>query len=307
MSARPILVTALGGNALIGPGQRGTATEQLANLRSPMRQLARLAGDWRLVITHGNGPQVGNLLLQQEACEAVPPLPLEVLVAQTQGQIGYLIESTLDAELATLGVTEPLLVSLVSYVVVDPADPAFHHPDKPVGPVYSEARVRELPFPTVRTAKGWRRVVASPEPVTVVEKREVRRLLAEGFIVVCCGGGGIPVSRQGRRFAGVEAVIDKDLASARLCAEIDADMLLIATDVEGVCRDFGTPRQQVIHRLRLAEAEALLRSGELPAGSMAPKVEAAVRMVRCGGRAVICHLDGIEAAVAGEAGTEIVP
>lgn len=304
---RETVVVALGGNALIRADQTGTIAEQFANLKGPLRQLARLAEHYRLVVTHGNGPQVGNLLLQQECCAAVPPLPLEILVAQTQGQIGYMIESVLDEELARLGREEQLLASLISYVVVDPADPAFATPTKPIGPVYPAAEAARLPWPTVATARGYRRVVASPRPVAIVEKREIATLVAAGFIVICCGGGGIPVIRQGRGFHGVDAVIDKDLASAALAVELGADRLVIATDVPGAALDFGAPGERYPATMTLAEAERHLAAGQFPPGSMGPKVEAASHVVRHGGHAVICHLDDIERALAGNAGTRLLP
>lgn len=299
------LLVALGGNALIRPGQKGTAAEQFANLRRPMSQLAELARAYRLIITHGNGPQVGNLLLQQECSFQVPAMPLEILVAQTQGQIGYMIESTLDTSLDAIELRK-YLVSLISYIVVDEHDPAFKTPTKPIGPVYSAEQAASLPWPTVPTSKGFRRVVASPRPVTVVEKEEIRQLLALDFVVICCGGGGIPVIREGRSFHGVDAVIDKDLASACLADEVGVDILVIATDVPGVALGFGTPFQRFPASLTLAEARNLLNSGEFPAGSMGPKVEACAAFIENGGqRAVICHLDDIAPAIAGKAGTEI--
>ncbi len=302
---KQILLVALGGNALIRSGQHGTAAEQFANLRSPMAQLAELARTYRLIITHGNGPQVGNLLLQQENSPQVPAMPLEILVAQTQGQIGYMIESTLDTALDAIGLRKNL-VSLISYIVVDEHDPAFEAPTKPIGPVYSAEQAASLPWPTVATSKGFRRVVASPRPVTVVEKEEIRQLLALDFVVICCGGGGIPVIREGRAFHGVDAVIDKDLASACLSAEVGVDNLVIATDVPGVAIEFGTPSQHFPASLTVEEARSLLAAGEFPAGSMGPKVEACVAFIEGGGqRAVICHLDDIALAIAGKAGTEI--
>jgi carbamate kinase len=304
---KSILLVALGGNAMIRPGERGTASEQFANLRGPMCQVARLAEEYRLLITHGNGPQVGNLLLQQECCPELPRMPLEILVAQTQGQIGYMIESTLEAELQALGGPKRQLVSLISYVVVDERDPAFAAPTKPIGPFFAEGQAGGLPWPTVRTPKGLRRVVASPEPLTVVEKEEIRRLVELDFIVVCCGGGGIPVVREGRAFHGVDAVIDKDLASACLAAEVGVDVLVIATDVAGVALDFATSTEHYLPSLTVEEAERHLAAGQFPPGSMGPKVTAALRFLRSGGRrAVICHLDGIAAGVAGSAGTQFV-
>ena len=185
--SKDVLLIALGGNALIRKGQAGSAAEQFENLTLPIRQIARLSRTFRIIVTHGNGPQVGTLLLLEECCDLVPKMPLEILVAQTQGQIGYMIESILDTELASLGVNSQKLVSLISYVVVDEADDAFQHPSKPIGPSYSPDRAANLPFPTVKTPNGYRRVVASPRPVTIVEKREIRKLIDMGFIVICCG------------------------------------------------------------------------------------------------------------------------
>jgi carbamate kinase len=309
--SRPALLLALGGNALIRKGQRGSVPEQLENLRLPMAQAARLAATHRLVITHGNGPQVGGLLLMQECCTDpdLVRLPLEVLVAQTQGWIGYMIESTLDSELMEQDQDpDTRLVSLISYVVVDPDDPAFQDPSKPVGPVLSEARAQGAPFPVRRTAKGWRRVVASPRPVTIVEKREIRDLLDSGFVVVCCGGGGIPVVREGRTFAGVDAVIDKDLASAVLAREVGVDVFVIATDVAGASLDYGTDAERVLGRVTAEELGGHLEAGHFPPGSMRPKVEACLEFLAHGGsRAAICSLADIEAAAAGRAGTQVVP
>ena len=304
-----ILLIALGGNALIRKGERGTAEEQFRNLKVSISQVARLSNQYRIIITHGNGPQVGNLLLQQECCDAVPQLPLEILVAQTQGEIGYMIESSLDSALMELGIeTEKRLVSLISYVVVDENDPAFENPSKPIGPVYTAERAAALPYPTRSTPKGYRRVVASPAPVTIVEKREIKELIDMDFIVVCCGGGGIPVIREGRTFCGVDAVIDKDMASAVLAQEVNVNIFLIATDVEGVALRYGTPDQEFLRRLTIREATLYATEGHFPPGSMGPKVEAAVRFVQRGGkRAVICSIKAIEEAVAGRAGTEVVP
>ena len=302
------LLIALGGNALIRKGQRGTVAEQLVNLKTPVGQIARLSRTYNIIITHGNGPQVGNLLLQQECCAEAPKLPLEILVAQTQGQIGYMIESTLDTELMKLGIhDEQPLVSLLSYVVVDPNDPAFGNVSKPIGPFFSEARAKQLSYPTRKTAEGCRRVVASPEPLSIVEKREIKKLIEMGFIVICCGGGGIPVVREGRAFHGVNAVIDKDLASARLALEVGVDIFLIATDVEGVGIRYGEPEQEFLKTATIAELDLYQRKGCFPPGSMGPKVEAAVRFLKGGGgRAIITSIETIEAAIEGRAGTQIL-
>ncbi|MRR07182.1 MAG: carbamate kinase [Deltaproteobacteria bacterium] len=305
-SQKETILVALGGNALIQKDQRGTIDEQLENLRVPIRQIARLSEDFRIVITHGNGPQVGNLLLQQEACATVPKMPLEILVAQTQGQIGYLIESTLDSELMKSGIGDKSLVSLISYVVVDEKDPAFRNPTKPIGPVYTEEEAKSVSFPVRVTPKGYRRVVASPRPVTIVERREIKKLIEMDFIVICCGGGGIPVIREGRAFQGVDAVIDKDLASARLAGEVGVDIFLIATDVPGAALHYGSAEQEFLRSMTLDEASGYLAEGHFLAGSMGPKVEAAVQFMRNGGkRAVITSIHDIEKAVAGGAGTEI--
>ena len=302
------LLIALGGNALIRKGQEGSIEEQFENLQVPIRQIARLSRQYKIIITHGNGPQVGNLLLQQESCTEVPRLPLEILVAQTQGQIGYMIESSLDTALMELGVwTKQLLITLISYVVVDEKDPAFQDPTKPIGPVLSRERGKDLPYPTREVPGGIRRVVASPKPVTVVEKREIRNLVDKDFIVICCGGGGIPVIREGRAFHGVDAVIDKDLASAKLAEEIRVDVFLIATDVEGVALNYGGPDQRFLGKMTLAEAAQYKKEGHFPPGSMGPKIEAAVQFIKNrGNRTVIASIEAIESAVAGTAGTEIV-
>jgi carbamate kinase len=300
------LLVALGGNALIRKGEEGRIEDQFENLKLPIGQIARLSRKHRILITHGNGPQVGDLLLQQECCDSVPKLPLEILVAQTQGQIGYMIESTLDTALMGMGANTKPLVSLLSYVVVDENDPAFRNPSKPIGPVFTEERAALLPYPTRKTAKGFRRVVASPRPITIVEKQEIRKLIEMDFIVICCGGGGIPVIREGRAFHGVDAVIDKDLASAKLAEEVGVDIFVIATDVEGVALSYGEPEQRFLRSLTLQEAERYFREGHFPAGSMGPKVAAAVNFIRSGGkRAAITSIEAIEAAVEGKAGTEV--
>ena len=279
-------------------GQAGTISEQFENLRIPVQQIARLSLQYRIIITHGNGPQVGNLLLQQECCDAVPKLPLEILVAQTEGQIGYMIESTLDKELMALGIDERPLVSLITYVVVDKNDPAFKTPTKPIGPAFPREKAGTLPYPTVETPKGYRRVVASPKPVTIVERREIKRLIDMDFIVICCGGGGIPVIRDGRAFNGVDAVIDKDLASVRLAREVGVDIFMIATDVDGAQIHFGKENARILNRLTAAEAMRHMAAGHFPEGSMGPKIAAAAEFVREGGkRAVITSVEKIEQAV----------
>ena len=305
---KPILLVALGGNALIRKGQEGTIEQQFENLKIPIRQIARLSKDYKIIITHGNGPQVGNLMLQQDCCDSVPKLPLEILVAQTEGQIGYMIESTLDEELMKLGIDFRPLVSLLTYVVVDKKDPAFHNPTKPIGPGLSREEINRITYPVLKTSKGYRRVVASPQPVTIIEKREIKKLINIDFIVICCGGGGIPVIRKGRAFNGVDAVIDKDLASARLAEEVGADIFLIATDVKGVMLNFGRKNQKLLRFISLNEAISYTKENHFPAGSMLPKVQAAMQFIKNQGKkAVITSIATIEDSVNGKAGTEFTP
>jgi len=228
-------------------------------------------------------------------------------VAQTQGQIGYMIESVLDEALMEQGAVFNPLVSLITYVVVDGKDPAFTNPTKPIGPFFTAAKAEKQDYPTMETPRGFRRVVASPKPVTIIEKREIERLIQSGFIVICCGGGGIPVVRNGRAFNGVDAVIDKDLVSALLATEIGADLLVIATDVDGVLADFNTPKQRLISRMQVGEAVDFLRNDKSGKGSMGPKVAAALQFVQGGGkRAVITSIETICHSVQGTAGTQII-
>ncbi len=308
MKSKPIILIAFGGNALIKKGQKGTHKEQFINLKLPMRQIARLSKKYRFVITHGNGPQVGNLLLQQESCDEVPKMPLEIIGAMTQGQIGYMLESSLDDALMEIGINgEQQFVTLITYVVVDRNDPGFKNPTKPIGPVYSETEASKLPYSMAKTDKGHRRVVASPKPLNIVEHREIKKLIDLDFIVICCGGGGIPVIRKERKFRGVEAVIDKDLASSILAKEIKADIFLIASDIPGAGINWGTPNQQILGKVSLAQMAQYVEQGQFPAGSMGPKVEAIMDFYKAtGNRGIICQLDDIESAIEGNAGTEFV-
>ncbi|MBN1983617.1 MAG: carbamate kinase [Chitinivibrionales bacterium] len=296
------IICALGGNALIKDGQKGTAEEQLENLQVPCKQIAQLSRDYRIIITHGNGPQVGNLVLQQEGRSQVPKMPLEVLVAQTQGQIGYMIEQTLDNQLMELGISEGLISTVITYVQVDRNDPAFQTPTKPIGPAYKRKRKG-----FVLTNKGWRKVVASPQPLKIIEWREIKTLLNNGFIVVACGGGGIPVTSNSKCFEGIEAVIDKDLASAKLGEQVDADLLIIATEVEKVALDFNKPTQRLIDRMTVDEAQRYLDEGHFPPGNMGPKIKAAINFVKGGKeKAIITSIDTIQQSILGQAGTHIV-
>jgi carbamate kinase len=308
MAEKPIMLVAFGGNALIQSGQKGTAEEQFENLKLTMPQIAKLSLKYKIVITHGNGPQVGNLLLQQESCDAVPKMPLEIIGAMTQGQIGYMIESSLDTAFMEMGESDQQhFVTLITYVVVDENDPGFQNPTKPIGPFYSEEEAKGLPYTLAKTDKGLRRVVASPKPVAIVEGREIKKLIEMDFIVICCGGGGIPVIRKNRKFRGVEAVIDKDLASSVLAQEIKADIFVIASDVEGAAINWGSANQKMLRKVPQAEMEKYVQEGQFPAGSMGPKVDAVMQFTAAtGNRGVICQLKDIEKAIAGEAGTEII-
>ncbi len=297
------IIIALGGNALIKTGQRGTIKEQFENLKVPMEQIARLSRNNKIIITHGNGPQVGHLLLQQESSSKLPKMPLEILVAETQGQIGYMIEQTLDNELMKKGVDHPLISTVLTYVKVDRNDPAFKRPTKPVGPVY---KTRKKGY--VLTSKGWRKVVPSPKPIKIVEWREIKTLVDSGFIVIACGGGGIPVTKERKSFEGIEAVIDKDLASAKLGEQIGADLLVIATEEDGVAIDYQKPNQRFLKRLTVTDAINYFKEGQFPEGSMGPKIEAAINFINSGDnrKAVITSIDRIEPSIRGKAGTQII-
>jgi carbamate kinase len=294
-----LTVIALGGNALLRPGERGTAAEHLANLAATFSAVAPLL-EGEVVVTHGNGPQVGNELLRQEIAAAeAPPLPLWVAVAQTQAEIGTLAAAEL---LAVAG--RPVAV-VVTHVVVDPADEAFGSPTKPIGPHYPDDRAKELERErgwTLREVpgRGWRRVVPSPKPLEVVELESVRTLLDSGRLVVAAGGGGIPVVHRGQAFDGIDAVIDKDHASALLAAGLGAERLVILTEVPGVYRSFGADGGEGEPIAVLSpEQDAALVEG-LPAGSMRPKVEAAFAFVtRTGGEALITSAEAVRNGAAG--------
>ncbi|HEX6939156.1 MAG TPA: carbamate kinase [Longimicrobiales bacterium] len=308
------IVVALGGNALIAPGERGDIHEQFAHTRESLEPIVALAGQgWKIAVVHGNGPQIGDELLRNEAARAeLPPLPLGVLVAATAGWIGYMIQQSLQNALKRAGVRRDV-VTLITQVLVDPDDPEMRAPSKPVGRVMDEARAREMERAhgwTIGPAPGgWRRLAPSPRPRSVVESEQVRRLVEGGAIVIAAGGGGTPVYEDPRLgLEGVDAVVDKDRAAEILARDIGAEVLLILTNVDGVYRRFGTPEQELLRELPLSEAERLHRAGEFGKGSMGPKVEAAISFIRGGGRrAHIARLDQGLAAVHGEAGTAIVP
>jgi carbamate kinase len=307
------VVVALGGNAILQPGQVGTFEEQLFNIDGAMRRIAALAADgWRVVLTHGNGPQVGNLLIQNAlAAGTVAPMPMDVCGAMSQGQIGYLAAQTLANHLRKRKLEAPV-VCVVTQVAVDAKDPAFAHPSKPVGPFYSEAEAKKMMLEEGTAMKedagrGWRRVVPSPEPREIVELEAVRELVENGCLVVCSGGGGVPVVRGRGALSGIDAVIDKDLAAALLAKQLGAQALLILTDVPRAYVHYGTPEQQALGTVTASQMRAYAAQGHFKAGSMGPKVEACLRFVDAGGESVIASLTEVGPALAGRAGTHIVP
>jgi carbamate kinase len=296
-------VVALGGNALVREGERGTVAEQRANLREHCAAVVPLL-DGPLVVTHGNGPQVGAALLRSErAADEAPPLPLWLAVAQTQAEIGSLIALELGA------LAERPVATVVTHVRVDEDDSAFAEPTKPIGPFYSGEQAKRLEaergWRLVEDAgRGWRRVVPSPKPRAVVELEAVRRLLDDGIVAVACGGGGIPVIERRDRLDGVDAVIDKDLTSALLAGALGARRLVVVTDVPALLRGYGTAAEEEVRSLTLAEADDLVP--ELAAGSMRPKVEACIRFAReTGGEAFIVSAAGLADALRGKSGTRI--
>ena len=309
------VVIALGGNAMTGPDGAATPEAQRNAIREAAGHIAEVvAGGVEVVLTHGNGPQVGNLLVKNElAAHVVPPVPLDWCVAQTQATIAFTLTDELDAALAARDLPQRT-AGLVTRTLVDVDDPGFREPSKPIGRFLPrEEAERFVALGQIwedRGEKGWRRVVASPEPRSVVDSPAIRALGAAGYVVVCAGGGGIPVTddgRDGARLAGVEAVIDKDLTAAILARELDADTLVIATDVPNVMIDFGAPSQRPLGPVTVAELREHAAAGQFARGSMGPKVEAALRFVEGGGsRAVITSLQHIADAVGrDDAGTVI--
>jgi len=309
-------VVALGGNAIIAEGEAGTYEQQRAHADAMARSICELLDDgWRVVIVHGNGPQVGNLAIQQDrGRDAVPEMPLFALGAMTQGQLGSLI--AIAVYRACGG--RHHVVGILSHVIVDLNDPAFDNPSKPIGPFYSEREATRLAgtrgWDIVEdSGRGYRRVVPSPRPLGFVEIQALRCLLDAGLVVVADGGGGIPVARRGNLWDGVDAVIDKDYAAAELAHQVDADALVLVTGVESVMVDFGSSNPRRLGRIDIAEAERHLAAGQFPAGSMGPKVRAATRFLRRGGRLAVITTAPLAAATLrarGDGplvGTRIVP
>ena len=308
MSPRPVALLAIGGNALLKERERGLQEEQLDNARETAEMLARVVAEgYALCVVHGNGPQVGNLLIQQEAGSGqIPPYSLDVCGAMTQGSMGYMLERMLINRLRFLGLDTPV-TTVLTEVVVDKADPGFEDPAKPVGPFYRQFRALEL----MRSRKwkmkedagrGWRKVVPSPKPLEVIQLEAIQALLAAGHCVIAGGGGGIPVIRDASGFlVGVEAVIDKDRLSALLAAELGADLFIVLTGVPKVASDFGKPTQRWLDRLGAAEARRMLAEGQFPPGSMGPKIESALAFLESGGREVL--ITSAEALATGDPAT----
>lgn len=317
MSKR-VVVLALGGNAILPANSEGSMARQIERVDITARQIAELIRQhFKVIITHGNGPQAGSLLIQQEqAEELVPGQPLHICDAMTQGQIGYMLQNRLAYHLREdFNIAAPVC-TLITQVCVDADDPAFNNPTKPIGAFHTEEEARFLEethnyiMRQVDTTRknGWRRVVISPWPREIVEADSILQLLDNHVIVITCGGGGIPVVREGNDLRGVEAVIDKDRSACLLGRVVDADYLMILTDVEKVYLNWGTPDEKALDTLKMSEAKQYLKQGEFPEGSMGPKVESAVNFVReSGTAAIITSLDRARDALEGNTGTWIIP
>jgi len=308
-----LIVLALGGNAILQRNETGTFQDQYRNVKATAVQIARLVKNGlRIAIVHGNGPQVGATVIRHElGRQSVPPLPLHACGAETQGFLGYIIQQSLRNELAKLGKKREV-TTIITQVLVERDDPAFRRPSKPIGPFYTkeerDALLLERKDLVIEedSGRGYRRLVASPDPKSVVEKDAIKALVDAGTVVIACGGGGIPVIRRESHLEGVDAVIDKDLAAERLATSIGAKTLAILTDVEGVFLSYRRPDQQKIGKISLTELEKNAQKGQFASGSMGPKVEAASRFLRNGGkRAVIASLFELENAVQGSAGTQV--
>ncbi len=308
------IVVALGGHAITRPGEPGTIPQQFAHTAETLTQLLPLfRSDARIVLTHGNGPQIGNILIRVEEGERrVPRLPLDTCVSDSQGGMGYMIQR-IACEMFRREAIDRSAVTLVTQVLVNEGDPAMVHPTKPIGPHYCAAEVERIReerphWDLWETAPGqWRRVVASPYPLRIMEECAIRALLDAGIVAIACGGGGIPVAWEDDRLVGVEGVVDKDLASSLLARDLKAEKLLILTSVDRAAIRFGHPDARPLDRLTAAEGRAYLAAGEFPPGSMGPKIEAGIEFVEQGGlECVITAAECVGPALAGRAGTHIV-
>ena len=310
-----LAVVAFGGNALLRSEDRGTQEEQIARAKQAARWLAEIVRHgYKLIVVHGNGPQVGNILVQaEEASTKIPPQTLDVAVAQTEGSIGFMLQQAIRNRLESIGLAGDV-TTILTEVEVDAADVAFKRPTKPIGPFFTryraEALERDLGW-TMRedSGRGWRHVVPSPQPLRIMNVATIEHMLDTSSVVIAAGGGGIPIVRgRDGQWRGIEAVIDKDFASSLLAGELSADVFIILTGVSKVSIDFGKPAQKDVDRLTVAEAEKLLANGQFPAGSMGPKIDSAIRFVRKTGRSVlITDVQRLREALAGEDGTTIVP
>ncbi len=308
-----LAVVAFGGNALMDFSGKSSYDEQLKKSEKMCQEISALFDmGYQVLVTHGNGPQVGNLLMQQESlADTFPPMPLDVCGAMTQGQIGYMIEQTLRNIFTKNGSRKPV-VSIATQVVVSENDPAFKNPTKFIGPFFKKDEIEEIRRDRgweIREdmKRGWRRVVPSPKPIDIVEKEEIKEMVSKNFVVISCGGGGIPVVRDKMgMLRGVAAVIDKDFAAERLANLVGAEVLLLITSVDQVSIFYGTPKQQNLNRMTLKDARKYWEEGHFPPGSMGPKIEAGIKFLASGGRkTIITSLGGISAAIKGEGGTEI--
>lgn len=308
-----IVVVALGGNAILRRGEKGTFEEQYRNVCDTVQRIADLVQDgYRVVITHGNGPQVGATLLRHEAAKnIVPPFPLDVCGSETQGFIGYMIQQALRNELKTRGL-DKYAVTIVTRVIVESEDEAFKNPTKPVGPFYTKDEAEKIlslrPDLVIKedAGRGYRRVVPSPDPKIIAERFAIRALVDNGFVVVACGGGGIPIVEEGTEARGVEAVIDKDLAGQRLATLIGASVFVILTDIDGAYLNYGTAKQALINQATPQQLEQYMKEGHFKEGSMSPKITAAIRFVQNGGkRAIIAQLGKLSEAMQGKSGTHV--
>ncbi|WP_368654364.1 carbamate kinase [Ornithinibacillus sp. 4-3] len=307
------VVIALGGNAILQPGQEGSFENQLENVRISTEIISRIIKNGhQVIITHGNGPQVGNILRQnEEAKHVVPPFPLDVCSAESQGFIGYMLDQSLKNSLHKLKLDKQV-VSLLTQTEVSKNDQAFQNPTKPIGLFYSEEEAKQLADEKGWDVKedagrGWRRVVASPKPQSIIGSETIKMLVDTGAIVIASGGGGIPVIRDEQgAIIGVEAVIDKDSSAFKLAEEVNADMLMILTDVPNAYIHYGKPEQKKLEKLSLAEAKNYVEEGHFSAGSMEPKMRSAIAFAEKGGKAVICSLDQADLAIEGKAGTMII-
>lgn len=305
------VVIALGGNSILKPNQPATVETQLANIQLSAEQIAKIEKlDHQIVVTHGNGPQVGNILRQnEEAKEVVPPFPLDVCNAESQGFIGYLMEQSIKNKIEQEELTSNV-VTLLTQVEVAADDPAFEKPTKPIGLFYSEEEAKTMAeekhwVMEEDAGRGYRRVVPSPQPVTIHGVESMVHLLNQNTIVIAGGGGGIPVVKQAEGLKGIEAVIDKDRTGKKLAEQVDADVFMMLTDVSNVYINYGTPEQEKLTGLSVSEAQAYFDAGHFAEGSMGPKMEAAIAFAKQGKTAIICSLEEADLALLGEAGTRI--